>query len=107
MHQCSHHPPPRDFPEALRVTSLVKSSFSAHSPDAGEEDLYARGDRLIQESVEAGVTTMRAHVEVDAVVRDACVRAALKLKKKWRDVCDVRICRQSPLISLFCFCFLF
>ena len=106
MHQMAPtNPPPRDFPEALRVTSLVKSSFSTHSPDAGEEDLYARGDRLIRESVEAGVTTMRAHVEVDETVHYACLDAGLRLRKLFRDICHIQIAGEpSSLLSSSCSC---
>lgn len=55
------------------------------------EDLLARGNRLIRESVISGVTLMRAHVEVDAIVKSACLDAALHLREIWKGVCDVQI----------------
>lgn len=82
----------RDFAEALHLTARTKAGFPADTAD-----LYARGDRLVRASVEAGVTYMRAHVEVDRTVGDACLRAALRLKEKWRGVCDVLICGELKL----------
>lgn len=54
-----------------------------------------RGRRLILDSVEAGVTCMRAHVEVDPTVGFKCVDAALQLKKEFGDdgrgLCDIQV----------------
>ncbi|CDO71469.1 hypothetical protein BN946_scf184909.g63 [Trametes cinnabarina] len=85
-----------NFSEALRVTAKAKSTF-LHNPD----DLYDRGRRLITESVECGVTMMRAHVEVDEAVHLACVDAGLRLRKHFKDVCDVQIAvfAQDPLFA--------
>ncbi|KAH8114332.1 Metallo-dependent hydrolase [Phellopilus nigrolimitatus] len=84
------------FSEALRLTSDAKATFGAN-----EDDLYARGDRLIRASVEAGVTSMRAHVEVDRTVRSACIDAGVKLKRAWEGVCDVHIAlfMQDPMFD--------
>lgn len=46
-----------DFAEALELTSEAKKRFE-------EDDLMTRGKWLIQESIAAGVTHMRAFVEV-------------------------------------------
>jgi len=46
-----------DFAEALKLTSEAKKRFE-------EDDLMTRGKWLIQESITAGVTHMRAFVEV-------------------------------------------
>ncbi|KAH9891652.1 Metallo-dependent hydrolase [Cubamyces lactineus] len=85
-----------NFAEALRVTAKAKSAFP-HNPD----DLYERGRRLITESVECGVTAMRAHVEVDEAVHFACVDAGLRLQRHFRDVCHVQIAvfAQEPLFA--------
>lgn len=55
------------------------------------DDLYARGARIIRESVEYGVTAMRAHVEVDTLVGFACLEAAQKLQGDYRTQCDIQI----------------
>ena len=80
----------RDFSEALRITAKVKEGFRDDI-----QNLYDRGNKLIRDSVEAGVTSMRAHVEIDMTVYDACIRAALELEINWRGICDVRIARKS------------
>ncbi|GJE98279.1 cytosine deaminase-like protein [Phanerochaete sordida] len=83
-----------DFSEALEVTSRAKAAFSSDTAD-----MYARGQRLIVESVAAGVTRMRAHVEVDTIVQNACLDAALRLKHDYKNCCDVEISlfAQDPL----------
>lgn len=84
-HQNNHS----DFKEALEVTADVKKQFRDQYTD-----LIERGDRLIRESISAGVTAMRAHVEVDSAVGDACLKAGLALKAKWAGLCDIQICRE-------------
>lgn len=81
-----------DFSEALKVTAAAKGKFRAN-----EEDLLQRGRRLILDSVASGVTSMRAHVEVDDVVQFSCVEAGLELKQEMKDVCDVQI--SGPTLS--------
>ncbi|THH30657.1 hypothetical protein EUX98_g3534 [Antrodiella citrinella] len=85
-----------DFPEALRVTAAAKAQFP-HDLD----DLYERGKRLIVESVESGVTCMRAHVEIDATVKQSCLKIALRLKKDLSHLCDIQIAvfAQDPIAS--------
>ncbi|KAL8806664.1 MAG: hypothetical protein Q9182_001192 [Xanthomendoza sp. 2 TL-2023] len=83
-----------DFAEALSLTSEAKSRFS---PD----DLLRRGRWLVEESIAAGVTCMRAFVEVDATVRFKCLDAGMTLKTQYRDACEIQICAfaQNPLFS--------
>ena len=83
-----------DFKEAMEMTSTAKARFE-------EEDLVRRGGQLIEESIQHGVTAMRAFVEVDGVVQLKCLDAGLKLKQKYRDRCDIQICAfaQLPLFS--------
>lgn len=83
-----------DFGEAMSLTSHAKSRFE-------EDDLLRRGRRLIEESIEAGVTAMRAFVEVDTIVEMKCVDAGLQLKNEFEGRCDVQICvfAQLPLFS--------
>ncbi|KAL9108303.1 MAG: hypothetical protein Q9227_006901 [Pyrenula ochraceoflavens] len=82
------------FPEALKNTALAKGRFT-------KADLLQRGEWLITESIQAGVTDMRAFVEVDATVGTLGVEVAVELKKKWADCCTVQICAfaQDPLWS--------
>ncbi|KAL8708326.1 MAG: hypothetical protein Q9220_006801 [cf. Caloplaca sp. 1 TL-2023] len=83
-----------DFAEALSLTSRAKSRFS-------HDDLLRRGRWLIEESIAAGVTCMRAFVEVDTTVRFKCLDAALLLKKQYQDACEVQVCAfaQDPVFS--------
>jgi cytosine/adenosine deaminase-related metal-dependent hydrolase len=83
-----------DFKEAMEMTGEAKSRFQ-------EDDLLRRGGVLIDESIQHGVTAMRAFVEVDGVVQLKCLQAGLKLKEMYRDRCDIQICAfaQLPLFS--------
>ncbi|KAI0770295.1 Metallo-dependent hydrolase [Fomes fomentarius] len=85
-----------NFSEALRVTAKAKSGFPTNS-----DDLYDRGRKLIAQSIECGVTLMRAHVEVDETVHFACVDAGLRLRKLFRDICHVQVAvfAQDPLFA--------
>ncbi|EPT05239.1 hypothetical protein FOMPIDRAFT_125332 [Fomitopsis schrenkii] len=85
-----------DFAEALRVTAKAKAAFPSRL-----RDLYDRGKRFIIESVQCGVTAMRAHVEVDKTVHTCCLDTGLKLKDEFRAICDVQICvfAQDPLFD--------
>ncbi|KAF4617280.1 hypothetical protein D9613_005861 [Agrocybe pediades] len=75
-----------DFHEAMHLTKSAKSTFPSRA-----SDLYARGARLIRESVEYGVTSMRAFVEVDEEVGFACLDVGLRLKEEFKSVCEVQI----------------
>ncbi|KAF2767819.1 Metallo-dependent hydrolase [Teratosphaeria nubilosa] len=85
-----------DFAEAMELTGKAKSQFE-------HGDLLERGHRLIDESVTAGVTHMRAFVEVDAGVHMKCLNAGLELKKVAEDAgrMKVQLCAfgQLPLFS--------
>ena len=48
--------------------------------------------RLVHNSVLAGVTHMRAHVEVDGYVEQVGMDVARKVKEEWEGVCGVEIC---------------
>lgn len=76
----------RDFKEALAVTARAKAAFPTH-----RDDLLHRGRSLVVESVAAGVTVMRAHVEVDDTVGLACLEVGLQLKEEMKGVCYVQI----------------
>ena len=73
-----------NFDEAMKLTSAAKQRFS-------QADLLRRGRQLIVESVQAGVTAMRAFCEVDGVVGSKCLEAGLALKKEFVRRCDIQI----------------
>ncbi|CAF9933282.1 MAG: hypothetical protein HETSPECPRED_008586 [Heterodermia speciosa] len=83
-----------DFPEALELTSKAKASFE-------HDDLVTRGGWLIRESIAAGVTHMRAFVEVDTTVKFKCLDAGLVLKQRFASFCEIQICvfAQDPVFS--------
>ena len=85
-----------DFNEAMSLTSKAKSRFTS-------ADLLRRGTRLIEESIMAGVTSMRAFVEVDAEVQFKCLDAGIQLKKEYAQSgrMDIQICAfaQVPLFT--------
>ncbi|KAF8073791.1 hypothetical protein FPV67DRAFT_1738326 [Lyophyllum atratum] len=85
--------------------SLMLPSQKAAFP-ANLVDLYDRGARLIRESVECGVTSMRAHVEVDKLVGFSCLDVAQALRSRFQSICDVQIADadrrlDASLISVF------
>jgi cytosine/adenosine deaminase-related metal-dependent hydrolase len=82
------------FDEAMRLTSKAKSSFE-------HDDLIERGLRVVDESVQAGVTSMRAFVEIDPIVSLKCIEAGRSLKDKAQPRCHIQICAfaQLPLFS--------
>lgn len=79
-----------DFEEAMSLTSEAKRRFE-------EDDLLRRGRRLIEESIQFGVTHLRAFVELDADVQTKCLDAGLKLKEEFEDRCEVQICAFAQL----------
>jgi cytosine/adenosine deaminase-related metal-dependent hydrolase len=83
-----------DFAEAMQLTGQAKSQFE-------HADLLERGQRLIDESVNAGVTHMRAFVEIDAVVMEKCLSAGIDLKRHNKERCTIQICAfaQLPLFK--------
>lgn len=74
----------------MRVTARAKRVY-AHDPD----DLYRRGKRVIVDSLESGVTSMRAHVEIDEVCRYSCLNAATRLQHEYQDLCAIDIAGRS------------
>jgi cytosine/adenosine deaminase-related metal-dependent hydrolase len=83
-----------DFQEAMTLTSKAKARFE-------KKDLMRRGRQLIMESIQFGVTAMRAFVEVDGDVMFKCLEAGLALKKEFAQRCNIQICAfaQLPLFS--------
>ena len=79
-----------DFDEAMKITSEAKAQFDA-------SDIRHRGCRLIEESIAAGVTSMRVFVEVDEIVQMEAVEAALALKRQFGRACYLQICAFAQL----------
>ncbi|ESK94999.1 putative zinc metallopeptidase protein [Moniliophthora roreri MCA 2997] len=75
-----------DFTEAMNVTGKAKAGFPLD-----KDDLMNRGRKLIRDSVDCGVTSMRAHVEVDSIVGLTGLDAALQLKEEFLPACHVQI----------------
>lgn len=76
----------RTVDEAFDITEAAKSRFINQ-----QDDVYERGKRLVRESIECGVTAMRAFVDVDAVVHLRCLKVAIRLKEEFKDACDIQI----------------
>ncbi|KZT55016.1 Metallo-dependent hydrolase [Calocera cornea HHB12733] len=72
------------FAEAMKKTQDAKAEFE-------EDDLLSRGRQLIRASISHGVTTMRAHVEVDPTVDLLCVDVGMQLKAEFHDSCAIRL----------------
>ena len=79
-----------DFSEAMKATGTAKSRFSTNN-------IISRGRRLIQESLAAGVTSLRAFVEVDEIVSMIGIHAALALKEEFAGRCDIQVCAFAQL----------
>ena len=67
------------------MTAAAKARFT-------HEDLVQRMGWCVSESVAAGVSCMRAFVEVDSGVGLQGVRAGLEVKEMWRSRCEVQLC---------------
>lgn len=96
----SHIRDVRQFNEAMELTGRAKAAFPLDL-----DDLRARGARLIRESVQYGVTSMRAHVEVDSIVGFCCLDIAQTLQKEFRTLCDVQIAGEffaSSAVHMIC-----
>lgn len=80
----------------------ISHTFSGEAKARFErKDLMERGRALIEESINFGVTHLRAFVEVDLTVGRKCLEAGLALKKAFKDRCYIQICvfAQDPIFS--------
>lgn len=82
------------FNEAMELTNKAKAAFE-------HADLLERGLRVVDESVQAGVTHMRAFVEVDPIVGLKCIEAGKSIKAEADLRCHIQLCvfAQLPLFS--------
>ncbi|THV05297.1 Metallo-dependent hydrolase [Dendrothele bispora CBS 962.96] len=74
------------FTEAMNLTGTAKSAFPLE-----KDSLMKRGRQLIRDSVQCGVTALRAHVEVDSLAEFSALNVALQLKEEFKQVCHVQI----------------
>lgn len=76
------------------ITGEAKSRFE-------HDDLMERGRALVEESINYGITHMRAFVEVDLGVGMKCLEAGIALKKELSQRCHIQICvfAQDPIYS--------
>jgi len=83
------------FSEALRLTSELQSS------PLYARTLYSRGTRLLRESLLFGVTSLRAHVEVDEQIGFLALDAAERLKMDWKGKIEIQIAAfaQKPMFE--------
>jgi cytosine deaminase len=71
-------------PTAQTLVAALKRDFSV-------EDIYRRARRVLQLAVRHGCTTMRAHVEIDALVELRGVEALRRLQAEFAGVLDLAL----------------
>ncbi|OZJ03204.1 hypothetical protein BZG36_05021 [Bifiguratus adelaidae] len=70
------------FEEALKKTGELKRQFT-------EEDVYRRAKRVVEHSIQFGITALRTHVEVDTMIGLTAIKAMSRVQqdfKKWIDI---------------------
>jgi cytosine/creatinine deaminase len=71
--------------EAIRAVAAMKRDFTV-------EDVYARGQRVIERAVTFGTTRMRTHVEIDPRIGLRGFEAVKALKRDYAWALDLSIC---------------
>ncbi len=74
-----------DLSAAIRAVSELKRDFT-------EEDVYARGARVLEKAIVKGTTRMRTHVEIDPRIGLRSFAAIKKLKQDYAWAIDLQIC---------------
>lgn len=82
LDRCGHS---ESLSHAIAKVSALKSDFT-------EDDIYARGSRVLEKSLVHGTTRMRTHVEVDPRVGLRGFDAVMALKKEFAWAIDLEIC---------------
>lgn len=72
------------LPAAIQATSAIKDTFTA-------EDVLARSERVLDALVRRGVTTVRAHAEVEPAAGLVSVETHLALRERWADRVDLEV----------------
>ncbi|MFN3401657.1 MAG: amidohydrolase family protein, partial [Ferrovibrio sp.] len=74
-----------DLSAAIRAVSELKRDFT-------EEDVYARGARVLEKAIVKGTTRMRTHVEIDPRIGLRSFAAIKRLKQEYAWAIDLQIC---------------
>lgn len=82
LDRCGHSD---SLSHAIAKVSALKREFT-------EEDIYARGSRVLDKALVQGTTRMRTHVEVDPRVEFRGFEAVRQLKKDYAWAIDLEIC---------------
>lgn len=70
--------------EAIQMTAELKKLFTI-------EDMKTRASRVIEKSIQSGVTTIRAQVEVDDILGLSAMNTILSLKEQYQDKITIQI----------------
>ncbi|WP_298819565.1 amidohydrolase family protein [uncultured Roseibium sp.] len=70
---------------AIASVGVAKMGFT-------EEDVYARGARVLKKAIVQGTNAMRTHVEIDPVIGLTGFNAVLRLKRDFAWALDLQIC---------------
>src|SRR3990167_4176621 len=71
-------------PSPLTLVAELKKRFT-------EDDIYRRASRVLELAVRHGCTTMRAHVEIDALVELRGLAALRRLQRELAGILDLRL----------------
>ncbi len=82
LSRCGHS---ESLSHAIAKVSQLKSEFT-------QEDIYARGQIVLEKAIVQGTTRMRTHVEIDPLIGLRGFDAILKLKKDYSWAIDLEIC---------------
>jgi cytosine deaminase len=74
-----------DLAAAIAAVSRLKEGFT-------EEDVYARGARVLESAIVHGTTHMRTHLEIDPTVGLRSFAAVRRLKRDYAWALDLEIC---------------
>lgn len=74
-----------DLAAAIRAVSAAKRDFT-------EDDVYARGARVLEQAIVQGTTRIRTHVEVDPRVALRSFQAIRRLKRDYGWAVELSIC---------------
>ena len=81
--RCGHNH--RSVSDAIQAVAAMKRDFTV-------EDVYARGQKVIERAVTSGTTRMRTHVEIDPRIGLRGYEAIKALKQDYAWALDLSIC---------------
>src|SRR6478752_7012718 len=81
--RCGHDH--KNVSEAIRAVAAMKRDFTV-------EDIYARGQRVIERAIVHGTTRMRTHVEIDPRIGLRSFAAIKALKRDYAWAIDLSLC---------------